>query len=204
MKKLIAISLLCMSMIAAVAFTYSRSRAQQLQPEQSRNVAFKQQDIYEHMFRHYVFIKNKAEEIEREGKDAKSLRHLYKHEANLTDGEAALLDEVATECMSKVSEIEARATKIIAEARARVPGGRLNEGEAVPPPPKELVSLQDDRESNVLQARERLRAAFDAQSFAQFDRFVQRKIAGNMKKVPLEHHQPKLHNGKPQKQSRAK
>jgi hypothetical protein len=197
-KRRIAITLLCVSVIAIAALTYSRSRAQQLRPEQTPGRAFKQEDIYEHMFRHYMFIKNKAEEMEREGKDAKLLRHMYKDEANLTDEEAAALDQVATECMSKVADLQSEANQIIARARARVPGGRLEEGENVPPPPEELSTLQQARESIVLHARERLRTTFGAKSFAQFDGFVQRKIAINMKNVPLERHQPKLHNDKPQ------
>lgn len=100
--------------------------------------------------------------------------------------------------MSKVSELQVKANQIIAMAREQVPGGRLNEGEKVPPPPKELLTLQLERESTVMQAFEDLRKGFGGESFSRFDEFVQRKIAGNMKKVPLEHHRPNA-PGKKQK-----
>ncbi len=191
-KKLVVITLVLVAGLATGAFTYSHSQAQKRELKGLQQSGFRQQDIFEHLFRHYMFVKDKAREVERAGKDATSLRQLYKDEANLTDEEAETLDQVATECMNKVSDIESRAQQIIADARARVPGGRLKEGEKSPPPPAELQTLQEEREATVLQAREHLRAAFDGESFARFDAFVQQKIAGNMKKVPLDHHKPML------------
>lgn len=217
-KKRIVIALFCLVGVSAVAITYGRGRTLNKAPEQPQQIgntsegpqqsgqakqpqpgSFRQQEVYEHMFRHYMFLKNKAQELEQEGKDAKSLRQLYKNEAKLTDVEADQLERAANECMSRLSVLEARAKQVIAEARARVPGGRLQEGEEPPPPPEELSALQRERESTVLQAREGLRRAFGDQAFARFDEFVQQKVAGNMKNVPLDRrHKPKLRGKKRQ------
>lgn len=160
----------------------------------SQRAAFRQQDIYEHLFRHYSFLKNKANGAEREGKNAEAqvLRSIYKREAKLNEREAALLDEVASDAMNRVDELLARGQQVIAEARARVPGGQLKKGEAPPPPPAELETLQQERETIILQARERLRAELGAEAFTRFDDFVQRNIAGSMRNVmPLDRHRPK-------------
>lgn len=190
-KKLIAIAL-CILAVATVIFVFRRSDAQ---VKQSKNSTPKH-EVYELMFRHYVALKNQAAKAEQEGKDGQALRNVYKEKAKLSEQEDALLDEVATDCVSKISALEGRAKQVIAEARARVPGGRLKEGEAPPPAPDELSVLQQERESVVQQGYEKLRAGFGASEFARFDEFVQQKIGASMKGVkPLDVHHPKLQQG---------
>ena len=173
------------------ALVYGHAR---MQNGQGRNT-FRQQDIYEHLFRHYIHIKRRAEEAEQQGRseDARQLRAHYRREARLSEREADILDQVASNCMSSVDELSARAQQIITEARARVPGGRLQPRQTPPPPPAELPRLQQQREAIVLEGRERLRQEFGEEGFARFDEFVQRNIAGNMRDVtPREHlHRPR-------------
>ena len=198
-KKRLLIAL-CLVAFSAAALGYSRSQMQGRAPAQPQRgqppqPTFRQQDIYEHMFRHYTTLKNRAAEAEREGRDGSELRGRYRREAALNEQEARLLDEVAAEAISRLMELDARAQQIIAEARARVPGGRLQEGQEPPPPPAELTTLQEEREALVLRARERLEHGFGAASFARFDEFVRRNIGGNMRRpaAPFQH-QPRLLN----------
>lgn len=190
---------LCLVAFSAAALGYSRSQMQGRAPAQPPRgqpppPVFRQQDIYEHLFRHYMTVKNRAAEAEREGRDGSELRGRYRREAALNEQEAGLLDEIATEAMNRVAELDARAQQIITEARARVPGGRLQEGQEPPPPPAELTTLQAEREAVVLQARERLQRGFGAASFARFDGFVRRNIEGNMRPAGPAQHQPRLLN----------
>lgn len=181
--------------VVAIAYA-QRSRPDRDRPQTSRNnrehprhgALFRQQDIYEHLFRHYVSLKNAAAREEREGRDGQALRAHYRRRAALTDRESELLDSIASDCVDRVTEIDSRADELIRTARERVPGGRLRAGETPPPPPAELSALQQQRERFVMQARERLRNDFTAEAFARFDTFVQQSIAGNMRDVELRNH----------------
>lgn len=150
--------------------------------------------IYRQLFRHIVTLKKKAGEDERNGRDGAPLRSLYKRNAKLNDAEAAILEQIAEESDRQISELDAQAQKIIAEARAQHPGGELSPGETLPPPPAELGALQEFRNNAVLQARDRLRALFGEEAFARFDSFVQRDIAPNIKPVRLGIPRPAMPN----------
>ena len=204
-RRRLIVTLLCAVSLTAFAIVYAQTsghnseRPQRNNNEHPRHGAlFRQQDIYEHMFRHYVFLKNAAARAEQEGKDGHELRSHYQREANLSAREADLLDTIASESVERISQIDNRAREIITAARERVPGGRLRRGETPPPPPVELSALQQERESVVMQARERLRSDFGDEAFARFDEFVQRSITGNMRPVELgEHrHRPNLRDGR--------
>jgi hypothetical protein len=155
--------------------------------------------VYRQLFRHVVILKKKAEEEERNGRDGALLRSLYKRNAKLNDAEATTLEQIAEESDRQVSEFDERAKKIIAEARAQHPGGELNPGETLPPPPAELGALQEQRNNAVLQARDRLRAIFGEEAFGRFDKFVQRDVAPRIKPVRLGLPRPVL-PGNPRKQ----
>ncbi|HEV2798921.1 MAG TPA: hypothetical protein VGW12_00395 [Pyrinomonadaceae bacterium] len=155
--------------------------------------------VYRQLFRHVVILKKKAEEEERNGRDGGLLRSLYKRNAKLNDAEARTLEQIAEESDRQVSEFDERAKKIIAEARAQHPGGELNPGETLPPPPAELRDLQEQRNTAVLQARDRLRTIFGEEAFERFDKFVQRDVAPKIKPVQLDLPRPTL-PGSPRKQ----
>lgn len=141
--------------------------------------------VYRQLFRHVVILRNKAAEEERQGRDGAALRTLYKRNAELNDAESAVLDQIAEDAERQVSELDAQARTIIAEARAQHPGGELQPGETLPPPPAELGALQEQRNAAVLQWRDRLRAAFGEDAFRRFDAFVQRDVAPRIKPVQL-------------------
>ena len=50
-----------------------------------------------------------------------------------------------------------------------------------PPPPPELFAMQQERNAIILQARERLHAAFGEEEFTRFDQFVQKRIGSQVK-----------------------
>lgn len=192
MSKRRVLTIFCVVALVVVAIGYGRALMQGHQPMRAQNQRspVRQQDVYEAMFRHRGFLKKKAQEIEQSGNDGRDLHGFYKRHANLSDQEDALLDEVASDCNRKLEELRARAKQIIDEARARTSGGRLNDGETPPPPPAELEALQRERETTVLQARERLQRGLGQAAFNRLDEFTQRQIINNMKDVMPLNHQP--------------
>lgn len=195
---------LCFLAIAA-AIVYVRSYAQNaapIKPSAQSKQTIRQQDIYEQMFRHYAALQNKAQIAERDGQDGVALRTFYQRQGKLTGQQTSQLDAVASDCISELERLDARAKQVVDEARARVPGGQLKKGETPPPPPAELYDLQQKREAKVLQAKDQLNAKFGDAEFARFDEFVQRTIAANMKSsAPGDRHllaRPPLQRAQPQ------
>lgn len=173
----------CALAIMAVVIVYGRGQVQKLKADKRANPpqTFSQEQIYEQMFRHYAALRRKAEDAERAGQDAASIRSLYKRQGKLTDAQASQLDAIASDCISQLERFDARAKQLIDQARAQVPGGQLKKGEEPPPPPAELKALQRAREAKVLEAVNKLRSQIGESEFARFDEFVKRTIAGSMK-----------------------
>lgn len=189
-KKRIIIALcLMVSASCALAFAWQQKTAS-LTPH--RNAAIPPSVLYRQMFHHIALLKQKAEEQESKGQDGSSLRTLYKHSAKLTDNQAKALDEIASDCESKIAKLDKRAKQIQDEFRALHPGGKLNPSEQPPQPPAELKGLQAEREAVILQSRDRLHAAFGEEGFQQLEQFVQRNIADNTKPLRLDLPRPAL------------
>lgn len=139
--------------------------------------------IYDMMFRQLGALKKKADQVESMGGDAASLRTYLKDQAKLDEKLDKELNKIQSEYERVVAKMDAKARKITEEARAKHLHGRLQEGEALPPPPEELKSLQQRRNNLTMQAREHLRQAFGEQEFQKFDEFVKRHIGSKIKPV---------------------
>lgn len=142
----------------------------------------KEQEVYEHLFRYYAYLKAKDDKAVSEGKEPK-LSKMLRDEANLTPKESDEFDKVAAACAHKLKEIDATAKLIIDAARAQYPGGGLKPGQAPPTPPAELKQLQAEREGTVIKAKKHLENSFGKESFGYFSAFVQRKVADKIKDV---------------------
>lgn len=138
---------------------------------------------YDVLFRQMAALKRKADDLDRRGGGGDDLRRLVSREAKLDDEQAQKLERVQGEYMRVVAKMDARAKKIIEEARAQRPHGRLREGEALPEPPQELKALQEKRNNLTLQARAFLREALGEQEFQRFGEFVKEHVARKLKPV---------------------
>lgn len=138
--------------------------------------------LYAHLFRHVNLLKRKATEEERAGHNGDELRMLYKNQAALNEKQAASLDEIAAECERRVSELDAKAKVIIDQLKERFPGGKVPDGEQLPPPPLQLKTLSDERTWIILAGRDSLRAAYGEQEFARFDQFVKRHTKADLER----------------------
>ena len=74
-------------------------------------------------------LKERAKEVEAQGRSGKALRSHYKDKVGLNDKQSHVLDEIAADCDREVAEMDARAKVIIDDAHARFPGGVVPPGQ---------------------------------------------------------------------------
>lgn len=149
----------------------SSSQQQQTVPEHA---------VYNELFYHVSFLKKKADKEQKEGKDASLLRTFYKRQAKLDDTQNQLLDQTAADLERDVNMIDKKAQKVIEKFRADVQKLKIKPGDRMPEPPAELKTMQAERDSLVIRARDTLRAALGKEAFQRFDQYVRENIAKKM------------------------
>jgi hypothetical protein len=141
--------------------------------------------VYKLFFHHLMALKERAKEMERQGKNGKALRSHYKDAMGLKDEEASILDQIAADCERDVAQIDARAKKIIDAAYARNPKGVIPEGQEVPPPPPQLHKMQEERDMIIMRARYKLLTKLGKQGFQQVDDFLKLHFAPDVKPAQM-------------------
>lgn len=142
--------------------------------------------VYRHLFRHVAAFKAKADEAERQGKEARHYRRFFKHKANLSDEQAQILEQIASQCALEIEAIDERAKPIIEAYKAQYPNGQVPRGQTPSPPSPELQQMTKERNELVLRKRDELRAAFGENEFKRFREFVKNKVAVNGNAVSAE------------------
>lgn len=192
-KKRIAVALLTLA-LALGAFALSRQQpasaarpaegGRPAAPAQANGQGIPEHVTYDVLFRQIDALKKKADELDSRGVDgASELRKSVYREAKLDDKQAEKLDKIQSQYMSVVEKMDAKAKKIIREARELHPHGRLAEGQALPEPPPELKALQNKRNNLTLQARSFVREALGEQEFQRFGQFVKERVADRLRPV---------------------
>lgn len=141
--------------------------------------------IYRQFFRHVVALKERAREVERQGRNGKQLRSYYKDRLKLKEEHSKTLDSVAADVDHEVSQLDAKAQALIERLRARYPGGVVPAGEQLPPPPPELKELQRRRDYAVMRGRLRLRTTLGEHGFQQVEDFIKMNFAPDVRPVPV-------------------
>jgi hypothetical protein len=139
--------------------------------------------LYRHLFHHVLALKKKAEEFEKNGKDATQVRTHFKRQAELSDGQVRLLDEAAAQYDEREKVLDARAKVIIDAYKAQYPGGQVPYGQKPVPPPAELRNLSQERDALALRSRDQLRASLGSE-FERFDKFIKTRVAADVKVQP--------------------
>ncbi len=142
--------------------------------------------IYRQFFHHLVALKQRAAEVEGQGKSGKALREHYKKKIGLKDKDADLLDQIAQECDRETAKVDAQAQKLIDATRRRFPKGKLASIEELPPPPPELKKLQLKRDMIVMRARHRLVTELEGQGFQQIDEFIKLNFARDVQPAAVQ------------------
>lgn len=184
---------LCVVVLACgtLAFSWQAQQAtsnNKSAPQQAKSIP--DYAVYRQMFHHHIALKEKAQELEGQGKSGKSLRSFYQREANLNDDEARAFDEIASKCEQDVAQQDAKAKAIIDTGLARYPGGKVPQGEKMPEAPAELKALWEERNAIILRARDHLRAAFGEREFQRFEEFVQRNVTPHVTSEPISRQRP--------------
>jgi hypothetical protein len=113
---------------------------------------------------------------------------VFQRSAHLSDEEARALDQIAENCIQKVTELDKRAREIIAGHR---PENRSRNGAPEDPPqPAELSQLQQDRNNVILQAIEQIRIAFGDTAFKRLDEYVKNHGDGKRFVLPTANKKP--------------
>jgi hypothetical protein len=153
------------------------------QPQQDGSIP--QHVVYDELFYNVAFLKKKADDLDRQGKNSAGLRALYKNGAKLDDRQSDLLFEVASGCQRDVEDLDKRAKHVIEAFRARVEAMPIQPGQTPPPPPEELKSMQEERNATILRARDRLRSGFGEEAFLRFEEYVQHSVKPRIRTVPM-------------------
>ena len=145
-KRIIIGSCVVAVLAAGVVFKLQKSegQAKQNSPQAQAQPEIPEFEVYRLLFHHHVTMKQKAGELEKQGKDAKFLREFYKREAKLSDYEAQEFDAIALSCEEEVARQDAKAKAITDAAFAKSANGKLPKGTKPPDPSPELHSLWDE------------------------------------------------------------
>lgn len=161
----------------AMILVRQQSRAQAPAPPRPR-AQIQDHVLYRHLFHHVSALKKKADDAEKDNKDATQFRTHFKRLADLDDVQVRLLDLVAAQYDQQEKVLDARAKPIIDAYKAQYPGGQVPHGQIPHPPPMELRRLSEQRDALALQSRDQLRAAF-GNNFERFDKFVKTRVAAD-------------------------
>jgi hypothetical protein len=187
-KRIIVVAVIVL-LLAGTALKFRKSAAQPKQPIQQAQ-AIPDFEIYRQMFHHHVTMKQKADDLEKQGKDGKSFREFYKRQARLTDDEARTFDEIATDCEKQVAAQDAKAKAIRDAALAANGNGKLEKGSRPPDPAPELRTLWNERNAIITRAQYALQAAFGDSEFARFENYVKQDVVPHLSLVPPSHPRP--------------
>lgn len=184
-RSLLVLCLLTAVVSAVVISGKPQSKATVIQtgPAAPLPAAMPEHVPYMFLFHYLSFLKQKAEELDKKGKGKSTLLLRFRQDAGLSDSQFQQLLQAALDCERQVTEEDKKAEAVIASVRAHYPEGKIPEGQAPPPPPRELLTMQQERDAAVLRARDRVRAAFGEKAFADLDAFVQSHIASKVKRV---------------------
>lgn len=160
-----------LSIGAALIASVAAVQAQTPQTPISDSTAY---GYYGFLFRHVAFLKTRADEKVAKGQTQTQLRQTYKIAANLTDSEAAILENVSLACTAILNNIDGQAASIVAAAHANphVP-------KAGSPSETALASLHQQKMQAVLGRRDALRRQFGEQRFTQFEIFLKTWMTTN-------------------------
>lgn len=147
--------------------------------------------VYGMLFREVNEFGKKAKEKENRGENAADLRNFHRDKAGLDEKQGRALEQIAADCQREVEVLDRQARKIIADARAQHPGGRLAKGQTPPAPPAALKKLDEERVQAILKARNILRASFGEREFQRFDRLSKQEAAEKMRPAQFARPQPK-------------
>jgi hypothetical protein len=136
-----------------------------------------QRVIYGEAFKHIVFLDVQADLADQRGEDGSSLRNFYQSRAGLTAEEGVLLKSTAHGVVTALKAVDERIRVAITTYRAQFPNGKWPANTPLPPVPPELFTLQNEKDTVILNGLKAVQSEFAPDRFKQLDAFVQKDIA---------------------------
>jgi hypothetical protein len=112
---------------------------------------------------------------------------LLQHQVHLSDEQTHALVEIAVECQRRVADVDARAKTMIAAFRAqstRPTDSTDEQSTSKPAPPPGLAALEEERNSIIMQSREKLRTALGEEVFQRFEQYLTSHGSGRTFTLP--------------------
>lgn len=135
---------------------------------------FPDRQIPDHMPYEFLFLKIKF--LQDKKMPPQRLSQLLQKELDINAREAESLIQVAIACSDEVQQQDERAKKVIAEIRAKHPGGKIRHGQEPPRVSPDLAAMQQERNNMILRARTSLQVLFNGEKFRRFDGKVKSKL----------------------------
>ena len=188
-KEILTVVIVLTIAIGAIAFSGQMQSAKQsittTTTTSNGNPQIPTSVLYDQMFRIIISFRRRATIQKLKGERITLMKTYFKEEANLTDQENEILEQVATDFIVAAQPIDDRAGELIAQGRSAFPDNIVPNGQIVPPPPKELGVLQADRNELAMKHRDKLSELLGSDSFSKLDNFVQGNFASKFQTVPL-------------------
>jgi hypothetical protein len=194
---LLALSVfLCLAGVAAPAIysksSFFRKNTQQQEQQPAAAKPVPRHIAYWLLFQHIHTLRQKAAEMEAQNKDGHPYRHHYQLAAKLSDQQNQSLDSIVDQTTQAVAELDRQAGEIIARERAKYPGGRIVLGQAPPQTPPQLKAMQQQRDTLVLEAYNRLKESFGEKEFARFEKYLKENLEPHIQPLKLDERNNRL------------
>jgi hypothetical protein len=135
------------------------------------------------VFRHISVLNQKAADAERKREDSSKFRQHYKNYAALSELQANQLNQIANDCLSEVAPLNERIRQMVAESRAKIPGGKLVPGQPLPQSNPALKEIDSEREAVIRRHYMRLRETFGEAEFKRFNVVIEKSVRLNFTPV---------------------
>lgn len=138
--------------------------------------------IYYIFFRHLTGLKTRSEALISEGRSMSYLDIIEK-DSGVNNLQSQFLFQTAERCLDETKQIDDEARSVVENARAKFPNGEVKSPNDIPPPPSELILLQQRKDETVLRFLEEVRAFLGEDRFAEFDRYVRAKTEAQLQSL---------------------
>jgi hypothetical protein len=177
------IGLLCL-LVYLLAFGQATPAApqagQNASPQGVQNGRASLSHLYWHFLLYQSHLDKTAAAREQQGKDGNWLRNHYQQRLGFKDTDFALVREAAARLESDFQRIDSEVRTIIKADRARHPRV-LSSPHDLPPVPRRLLELRDEREAVMQSDLDSLRGALSPELVAKLDAFLEKEFAPNVK-----------------------
>ena len=132
--------------------------------------------FYTSLFRHLNHLQKRADTLRQLGRDGSGFQKRFQRILVIDEDQFRQLNKIAHDWESEVAELDKKATAIVDAFRVRYPPGKVPEGVTIPPPPPELLALEEQRNQVTLEAVRLLRSNWGETEFIRFNEIATLKL----------------------------